>query len=238
MKPDMEDYTDIDEAAVEPRSRAMSWMVLAVAVGGFGALAYYAYQSGSKPAGEGEMLVVEADSAPIKEAPVDPEGEQFANKDKTIYDVIAPNGEQKTEKLLPDPEHPVVAANTEDAAPAATATVPATSTYVAPSEAKKADPLDLALSKEGGVEKTATAAPAATAPAPTTVTAPAEQAVTTVAEVPVVTKPKAVAEKSFDNPQMINEKPAPKKEAAKPAAKPKSTGGSGVIQLGAFKSEP
>ena len=47
MKPDMDEYADIDETRPNA-SRAMSWMVLAVAVGGFAALAYYAYHSGIK----------------------------------------------------------------------------------------------------------------------------------------------------------------------------------------------
>lgn len=236
MKPEMDDFSDIEEAPAESRSRAMSWVVLAVAVGGFGALAYYAYNSGSKPAGDGEMLVVEADSTPIKETPADPEGEQFPNKDKTIYDVIAPtDGEKRAEKLLPEPEHPVAATNAEDTKPA-TAPAETTSTFVASGEAKQADPLDLALSKNGGIEKPAAAEPAKPEPAP---------APTNVAEVPVASKATPVPEKSYANPQMINEKPAPKKEEpkAKAEAKPKAekpaakSGGTGIIQLGAFKSE-
>ena len=85
----------------------MSWLVLVVAVGGFAALAYYAYHSGTHNTDGSDVTVVHADEAPIKQLPTDPEGEQFANKDKTIYDVITP-GQAKpgdnVEKLMPEPE--------------------------------------------------------------------------------------------------------------------------------------
>lgn len=280
MKPDMEDYADIDEGKQGPSSRAMSWMVLAVAIGGFTALAYYAYHSGSGPSENGEAMMVEADPAPIKAAPQQADGEQFANKDKTIYDVIAPNGQSgNVEKLMPEPEHPVAAANVEDseddipttpaavanaanaaakaapAAPAPSAAVtpaPAatnsTSTFVA-SDAQKTDPLD-----------TKTPAPTATAVAPAPSSAPTPMPSQTVSEQTVATKatpvPEKPAEKSYANPQMVNEKPSAKKEDVKPAAektdkaekvlakKPEKpaalasgSGGSYKVQLGAFKSE-
>lgn len=246
MRPDMEDYAEIDEGKSGPGSRAMSWMVLAVAVGGFTALAYYAYHSGTSPAVNGETMTVEADPSPIKSAPESADGEQFANKDKTIYDVIAPNGEAgKVEKLLPDPEHPVAAANVEDSeddvptsqvaaaaaagnAAVAAAPAPATTTFVA-GDAHKADPLDKVVS-DG---KSATAAPV---PAQTV----SEQPVATIAKPVAEAKP---VEKSYASPQMINEKPKKEeaKAAAKPVAKPKAVtataGGAYKVQLGAFKSE-
>ena len=49
MRPDVEEYEDVEETKHAGNSRAMSWAVLAVAVGGFAALAYYAYQSGTTP---------------------------------------------------------------------------------------------------------------------------------------------------------------------------------------------
>ncbi|MFZ4541128.1 MAG: SPOR domain-containing protein [Rickettsiales bacterium] len=211
MRPDMEDYAEIDEPKAN-NSRAMSWMVLAVAVGGFAALAYYAYNSGGDKPTDSEMMV-QADPAPIKETPANPEGEQFANKDKTIYDVIANADTQTAEKMLPDAEHPSAAAtnleDSEDSAPA-----PVASTTSAP------------------------AAPSTTtfvAEAPTNVT---EQPVATTPAPATETKP---VEKSFSSPQIINEKKVavkkPTVEKPKAAAKPAATGGSYMLQLGAFKSE-
>jgi cell division protein FtsN len=223
MRPDLEDYADIEEPAVG-RSRAMSWMVLTVAVGGFAALAYYAYNSGTRPAADGDMLIVEADGSAIKEIPEDAEGEQFANKDKTIYDVISPGeGEAGVEKLLPEPERPVVAANAEDA--------DAPTTFVAGADAKQEDPLDMP------------APPTAVKEVPVAETAkPVEKPVAATA---------APVEKSYAAPEMINEKPvaasapAPQvKPAEKAVEKPKAAekpatakSGSYMVQLGAFKSE-
>lgn len=224
MRPD-EEYEDAEDAPAGVNSRAMSWMVLAVAVGGFAALAYYAYHSGAQPAGGNDAMVIEADGTPIKTAPDAPDGEQFANKDKTIYDAIASDGGAKTvEKLMPEAERPVAAANVEDSE----------------------DNMPVAAPSQAAVSAVAQQpiAPAASA----TVTAtPVPSTTTYVAESPV-------AEKSFEAPQMINEKKAtaPKEEAkpepakvVKAEAKPKaekpaattSTGGAYKIQLGAFKSE-
>jgi cell division protein FtsN len=241
MRTNMDEYEDLDEPK-EGNSRAMSWMVLAVAVGGFAALAYYAYNSGSKATAEGDMIMVEADGTPIKEVPADPEGEQFMNKDKTIYDVIAPtDGAATGEKLLPEAEQPVTAMSVEDSednapvavppAAAAPQAVPSTTTFVAKEEAQ--EPIAPAAAP---VAQTVTEQPVATVAKPV-----AEKPV--VMEKPVVQAP---VEKSALNPQIINEKKVvvkkePAKEAAKAPAKPKAeaaaTGGSYKLQLGAFKSE-
>lgn len=246
MRPDMDDYAEIDDTKPLAGSRAMSWMVLAIAVGGFAALAYFAYHSGANTINADEMMVVEADGAPMKEAPTTPDGAEFANQDKTIYDVISPVGASQTaEKLLPEPEQPVALSATQSSpaqeAPAAAAPAPVakeaepaaapatTTTYVAEPVAAPAKPVDTQ-----SAVATTTAALAAAEPA----TKPVE-----VASV----KP---AEKSFSAPQMVNEKPAIKTpatapEKAKAESKPKaekvamkaSAGGAYKLQLGAFKSE-
>lgn len=228
MRPNMEEYEDVEESNAV-NSRAMSWAVLAVAVGGFAALAYYAYNSGSKATAEGNMMVVEAEGSPIKEAPIDPEGEEFPHQDKTIYDAISPSGNAPAgENLLPEAEQPTAAMNVEDSEDNAPIAVPPT---VAPQAAPSTTTF---VAKE----------PVAETPALTV----EEQ----VATSPVVeAKP---AEKSISNPEIINEKKvvvkkpapvvkkAPVKEAEKAPAKPKaevasSEGGSYKVQLGAFKSE-
>lgn len=109
MRPDLDEYEELNPESGEPRSRAMSWLVLGVAVVGFGALAYYAYQSGSQSVADGQMLVVNAEEGPIKEAPAEAGGEQFPHKDKTIYDALSPyRTDQKVETLLPTAEEPVI----------------------------------------------------------------------------------------------------------------------------------
>ena len=248
MRPD-EDYAEMDEPRSVGGSRAMSWMVLAVAVGGFAALAYYAYHSGTKSTQDGETLVVEADKTPLKEAPANPDGEQFPDKDKTIYDVIAPNGEAKTgEKLMPEPEHPVAAANTEDSedeAPIPSAPVAAVAPAAAPATTFVAN-------AEPAKAKTPDAVPVAT-PVAQTVT---EQPVATVAK-PIEAAPAKPEVKSYAAPHMVNEKTlTAKKETAKPVVKAESkpkpaanpkvekaaasapvAGGAYTLQLGAFKSD-
>ncbi len=179
MRPDIEDFEELNTAEDAPRSRAMSWLVLAVAVGGFGALAYYAYNSGTQSMQDGNVLIVEADETPIKQEPADPEGEQFANQDKTIYDVIAPNAsESKVENLLPEPEKPVAVPQAVVApAPttfvnknlAASSSVPSEATPVAsaptaPVAAKPAPlvvPVPSAVFSTPAVKKAEVAAPAA-----------------------------------------------------------------------------
>lgn len=254
MRPDMDDYAEIEETAPASSSRAMSWVVLAVAIGGFSALAYYAYHSGSASGPAGETLTVEADPSPIKEAPVNPDGAEFPNQDKTIYDVISPNGEAKTgEKLLPDPEHPVAAANLEDseddipAGASAAAPAASTTTYVAPAAVPGVPP----QTKPEGVAAAQAAAPAPAVnvaqPTPAPVAVPAQ----TVSEQPVVVTASKPVEKSYASPAMVNEKtitgkkeetltaPAKPKPAQKPAAKAdvQGAGGAYKIQLGAFKSQ-
>ena len=229
MRPNMDEYEDVEDSQ-PANSRAMSWAVLAVAVGGFAALAYYAYNSGSKATAEGEVMMVEADGTPIKEAPVNPDGEEFPNQDKTIYDVITPNGTAPVaEKLMPEAERPVVAMRVEDSEDNAPVAVP-------PSAAVKPSPSTTTyVAKEPVVE---TPPPAMVEP---------------VVEQKLIIK--APEEKSISNPQIINEKkvvvkkpsPAvaksePSKEVANDAVKPKpeatsSEAGSYKVQLGAFKSE-
>lgn len=119
----MKDFDDFDDYNNEetPRSRAMSWVVLAIALSGFVALAWYAYHSGSQSVTDGQMVVIKADETPIKEKPADAGGEQFPHQDKTIYDTISPyrtDKVAKVEKLLPEPEEPII----EEEAPTATKT--------------------------------------------------------------------------------------------------------------------
>ncbi len=112
MRPDLEDFDDLNEQEVGPRSKAMSWLVLGVALFGFVSLGYYAYHSGSQSIHEASIAVVEADPSPIKSEPEDRQGEHFPNQDKTIYDAIAAddagNGTPHVEKLLPEAEQAMV----------------------------------------------------------------------------------------------------------------------------------
>ncbi|MFM9889533.1 MAG: SPOR domain-containing protein [Rickettsiales bacterium] len=233
MKPDLEDFEDLNDEVDAPRSRAMSWVVLGLAVVGFASLAYYAYHSGSQASKEGDMLLVAADESPVKTAPANPGGEEFPNKDKTIYDVIAPqNGEKQVEKLLPEPQSPVMPTNADhedddvDGVAAAPAPTTAPTPAVAPAPAPAAAPASETTTYVSKKLVPVGEDPAAQQKAPTVATpAPA----------------KAVGEPNFVNEKPAAakaEKPAVAKPTPKPAAKPAaSAGGSYQVQLGAYKSE-
>lgn len=93
MKNDYDDYDDYENAG----SRWVSVMVLLLAVAGFMALAWYAYQTGSEQVKTAEdVIVIEADATPLKEKPADPGGMKFPHQEKTIYDAI--NSGEKTEE--------------------------------------------------------------------------------------------------------------------------------------------
>lgn len=221
MRPDLEDYEELSDEA--PRSRAMSWLVLVVAVGGFAALAYYAYHSGSQSMQDGQVLVVEADRSAIKEAPVDPQGEEFPNQDKTIYEAIAPEAANRNnvEKLLPEPEEPVIPEPAvEQPKPAKQAE---TTTYVSKSldtNDAPMDPVDAQSMKQP-----------APAPAPEAKVEAPKQAAPAAPAAPAV-KPEPAKAPSAGAPVMVNTKPT---VAAAP--KPQAATGSYKVQLGAFKSD-
>lgn len=104
-----EDDEDIEPQ--EPRVRKLFYTTLILGiVGGFAALAYYAYQFGNKPVDTSLLQVVKADNTAYKEKPEDPGGMEVPNMDKTVYDSIAGKQDKalpKVERILPPPEEPI-----------------------------------------------------------------------------------------------------------------------------------
>lgn len=249
MRPDLDDYEDLNpDNSAAPQGRAMSWLVLGVAVVGFAALAYYAYQSGSQSVENGEIITVDAETGAIKEAPADPGGEQFPHKDKTIYDALSPyrTDDQKVEKLLPEPEEPVIPEPAVGTA-AEEKTADPTTSYVNGSVDEK-ETTDV----KPPADDTAAVVKPVEEPKPADAITPLDKKVSPppmetveVKDQPVATKTTPV--KSITTPKPAEKqpepvkqapKPAPKKEAPKPVATPaSSSGGNYKIQLGAFKSE-
>ena len=83
-------------------------IVLLVAVAGFASLAWYSYKVGRESVKEEDLLVIEADDAPIKEKPLDAGGMQFPNQDKTVFETFSSNQQPaKVERVLPVPEEPI-----------------------------------------------------------------------------------------------------------------------------------
>lgn len=239
MRPDLDDFEEMNQdPELEPRSRAMSWLVLSVAVVGFAALAYYAYQSGTRSVNDGNVLVVNAEPGAIKETPANPGGEDFPNKDKTIYNAMTPSeNSQKVEKLLPEAEKPVIpepavtAAKEAAPAPAKETAKPSTTTFInsALSDKQNAENEE---ETEAAPPQKVTAEQTKPAPAP----AEAAEAKVVAAEKAAASAPAPAAAKTEEPAPAPTAKPVAK-AAAKPAAKPASSGSAYKIQLGAFKSE-
>jgi hypothetical protein len=109
------DEVDLDNIENESEGKFMRWMslmVLVMAVAGFFALAWYAYNSGTSSTttatDENSVELVRADTNPTKEIPQEPGGQQFPHQDKTVFNSIS-GGEEKpaVEQILPPSEEPV-----------------------------------------------------------------------------------------------------------------------------------
>jgi hypothetical protein len=106
-----EDYEqNLDE---EDRGSSRRWIAPLVAVGvlavcGAGAYAWFG-SSSSSLGGNGEPVVIAADSEPVKVAPANPGGKTVPNQDKAVYDRVAGAGSEtpKQQQLISSSEEPV-----------------------------------------------------------------------------------------------------------------------------------
>ncbi len=105
MAYDEDDIID-DEGSI---TRWVPAAVVSIALIGFVALAWYAYHSGTQSINGDDLLIVEADTSPIKETPIDPGGMKFPNQDKTVFETFggATKLPPKVERVLPSPEEPM-----------------------------------------------------------------------------------------------------------------------------------
>jgi cell division septation protein DedD len=99
----------IDDDSPSGVAKWVPTFVVMTAFGGFIALAWYAYHTGTQSMNEEDLVVVEADKTPMKEKPLDPGGMKFMNQDKTIYDTFSANqaNPPKVEHVMPAPEEPL-----------------------------------------------------------------------------------------------------------------------------------
>lgn len=220
MNPDFDDFDDVPtQTDDEPRSRTMPRLVVGVAVVAFIALAWYAYRSGSNTANPDEIQFIEADNEAYKERPAEPGGEEFPHKDKTIYDAISPyaaDDAPKVEKLLPEPEQPVMPKKMADAK----------DTYVSDEVKKSEEP-----PKDDKAVEAAIAASEQSA---------AEKAEALSKEVEKSIAEPAPAPKPAAAPPVAKVEPKPEPKPTAPKAEPVvKTSAAGIykIQLGAYKSE-
>lgn len=102
MRDDLDFEDDEDEGSM---LRWVSVLFVLAAVGGFVALAWYAYQSGVQPVSEDEIPYVSAEETPVKEKPEEPGGWQFEHQDKAVYNQLAA-GKEGQERPWPSASCP------------------------------------------------------------------------------------------------------------------------------------
>ena len=240
-------------------ARVVPPLILICALGGFVALAIYAYRAGTQSVGDGELVVIEAEATPMKEKPEDPGGMQFPNQDKTIFETFS-SGEKPAavERVLPTPEEPI--AQPADASGAgwvneklnpatpqspAVAQPPGSEQVFGDEDSlpKPVQPQVMNVQQELAKQETAPVVEEVAKPVDLTpknvvkdmpkpvVAEPAKQDVQEVSVAEVATQAKPVAEKP------VAEKPVVKPEVKKEVAKPKASIGKQLVQLGAYKSE-
>ena len=152
------------------RSLALPFGIGAVALLVFGSILWWAYSSDPEQTG-GEVPVIVADNAPIKEKPAEEGGLEVPDQDKLVYDNIAEGeeGAATVEQLLPAPEEPVTPPQPEPSVAAAgtaqPAPLPATGEDT---DAALADAAPAPTAPAPATEPTQTAAAPALAPAPET----------------------------------------------------------------------
>ena len=104
------DETDYDlEDEVEPprRSRVLPAGLAMIALMGFGAVAWYAYEGGIGVPGPEAIPLIVADAGPIKTKPTAPGGIEVPHRDKLVLNEITPDpSKPQVERLLPPPEVP------------------------------------------------------------------------------------------------------------------------------------
>lgn len=83
--------------------------VLAIAIfGGFGAIAWVAYNRGFYSASDELAPLVRADDGPTRRRPADPGGLDIPDQDKLVFERLSPGQAQTgVERLLPEPEEPL-----------------------------------------------------------------------------------------------------------------------------------
>jgi len=87
------------------RRRALPMAVAAIALVGFGALVWYAYDWGTSGSVTGVAPVIEAQAGPDKVKPTEEGGIEVPNQEATVLNPGA--SQPKTEVLMPPPEEPV-----------------------------------------------------------------------------------------------------------------------------------
>jgi SPOR domain len=101
------DYEFEDEDAPPARRRILPLGLAGLALAGFGAIAWYAYQGVIGGIGDEMIPLIQADATPIKSRPLAPGGLEVPYQDKLVLNDLTPNPDKPlVERLLPPPEVP------------------------------------------------------------------------------------------------------------------------------------
>lgn len=125
----------------EPKRLLPPGVLTVLAVVLLGGIIWYAYPRGAERYTNVDVPVVQADTAPIKEEPVDPGGMEVRHQDSTIFGVTEKGGGAEVERILPGPEEPMNKDEVfKEAAPAAPPDLAAQSKEAASAAAEKLIP--------------------------------------------------------------------------------------------------
>ena len=101
------EYEFEDETEPPRRSRVLPTGLAVIALMGFGAVAWYAYEGGIGMPGPESIPLIVADAGPIKTKPTVPGGLEVPHQDKLVLNEITPDpNKPQVERLLPPPEVP------------------------------------------------------------------------------------------------------------------------------------
>lgn len=104
---DDSDYEFEDEESPPARRRVLPLGLAGLALAGFGAIAWYAYQGVIGSTNDEMIPLIQADSSPIKTRPLAPGGLEIPYQDKLVLNDLTPNPDKpQVERLLPPPEVP------------------------------------------------------------------------------------------------------------------------------------
>jgi len=126
---DNSDYEFEDEESVPTRRRVLPLGLTGLALAGFGAISWYAYQGVTGSIGDETIPLIQASAGPIKSRPLVPGGLEVPYQDKLVLNDLTPDPKKPlVERLLPPLEVPKPpAARKEQLAQAAAPPAPSSS---------------------------------------------------------------------------------------------------------------
>lgn len=104
-----------DDEDAGPR-RKLSIALAVMTLAGFGWLAWYAYQEGTRVESLDDVPLIRAATEPYRERPDEAGGMFIPHRDKKVYETLSrkpANAPKTAERLLPEPEEPITPAQME-----------------------------------------------------------------------------------------------------------------------------